>query len=669
MKPFILFISFTMMLVANAQQKDYPIQALDFTKVKLQDRFWMPRIETNRLVTIPASFARCESTGRVNNFLMAATKTGKFCTRYPFDDTDIYKTIEGASFSLAMNYDAKLDAYVDSMIHIIANAQEPDGYLYTARTIDKVNVNPFFGKERWEKEREHSHELYNAGHLYEAAAAHYLATKKTSLLNIALKNADLVCSVFGADKRHVAPGHEIIEMGLVKLYRITGKPEYLNTAKFFIEERGNFKGYDAKNKDPFKNGAYWQDDIPVKQQQEAEGHAVRAGYLYSAMADIAALTEDKDMLAAVDRIWNNETGKKMYVQGGVGAIGDGERFGANYELPNATAYNETCAAIANIYFNQRMFLLHGDAQYIDILEKILYNGFLSGVGLDGKSFFYTNAMQIQHYLQHPDMEVGRSGWLECSCCPTNIARLMPSIPGYIYAQKKDIIYVNLFISGTASLQVNNQNIQIKQENNYPWDGNLKFTILTEKACDFNLQIRIPGWATNNAMPNNLYRFSNHSNAAFTIHVNGKPAEFQIQNGYAILKRVWNKNDQIEVELPMETRRVVSDSLIVDNIGKSSIQRGPLMYCAEWIDNAGNTSNIILPKTASFASSFNPKLLNGVMILKSQASQIEISSNGLEIKTQSKPFTAIPYYAWANRGKGEMTVWIPEKITATEIITK
>jgi uncharacterized protein len=669
MKPFILFISFTMMLVANAQQKDYPIQALDFTKVKLQDRFWMPRIETNRLVTIPASFARCESTGRVNNFLMAATKTGKFCTRYPFDDTDIYKTIEGASFSLAMNYDAKLDAYVDSMIHIIANAQEPDGYLYTARTIDKVNVNPFFGKERWEKEREHSHELYNAGHLYEAAAAHYLATKKTSLLNIALKNADLVCSVFGADKRHVAPGHEIIEMGLVKLYRITGKPEYLNTAKFFIEERGNFKGYDAKNKDPFKNGAYWQDDIPVKQQQEAEGHAVRAGYLYSAMADIAALTEDKDMLAAVDRIWNNETGKKMYVQGGVGAIGDGERFGANYELPNATAYNETCAAIANIYFNQRMFLLHGDAQYIDILEKILYNGFLSGVGLDGKSFFYTNAMQIQHYLQHPDMEVGRSGWFECSCCPTNIARLMPSIPGYVYAQKKDIIYVNLFISGTASLQVNNQNIQIKQENNYPWDGNLKFTILTEKACDFNLQIRIPGWATNNAMPNNLYRFSNHSNAAFTIHVNGKPAEFQIQNGYAILKRVWNKNDQIEVELPMETRRVVSDSLIVDNIGKSSIQRGPLMYCAEWIDNAGNTSNIILPKTASFASSFNPKLLNGVMILKSQASQIEISSNGLEIKTQSKPFTAIPYYAWANRGKGEMTVWIPEKITATEIITK
>lgn len=669
MKLLILFFSFSFLLVVNAQQKDYPIQALDFTKVTLQDHFWTPRIETNRLVTIPTSFARCESTGRVKNFLMAAAKTGKYCTRFPFDDTDIYKTIEGASFSLAMHFDAKLDAYVDSMIQIISNAQEPDGYLYTARTIDKINVNPYFGKERWVKERESSHELYNAGHLYEAAAAHFLATKKTSLLNIALKNADLVCSVFGADKLQVAPGHEIIEMGLVKLYRITGKVAYLNTAKFFIEERGNYKGYDSKSKDPFKNGAYWQDDIPVKQQQEAEGHAVRAGYLYSAMADIAALTEDKEMLAAVDRIWNNETSKKMYVQGGVGAIGDGERFGANYELPNSTAYNETCAAIANIYFNHRMFLLHGDSKYIDVLEKVLYNGFLSGVGLDGKTFFYTNAMQIQQFLQHPDMEVERSGWFECSCCPTNIARLMPSIPGYIYAQKKDIVYANLFISGTASLLVNNQKIQIKQENNYPWDGNLNFTILTEQATAFSMQIRIPGWATNQAIPNNLYHFSNHSNSMVSININGKSVNYEIQNGYAILNRLWNKNDVIKVILPMEARRVISDSLLKDNIGKTSLQRGPLMYCAEWIDNEGKTSNIILSKSATISTSFNPNILHGVTVLKSQASQIEISSNGLEVKTITKPFTAIPYYAWANRGKGEMTVWIPEKITATDIISK
>ncbi len=669
MKPFFIILFLNVIVYANAQQKDYPIQAVDFTKVKLQDRFWTPRIETNRLVTIPASFARCESTGRVKNFLMAAAKSGKFCTRYPFDDTDIYKTIEGASFSLALHYDAKLDAYLDSMIQIIANAQEPDGYLYTARTIDKINVNPFFGKERWEKEREHSHELYNAGHLYEAAAAHFLATKKTNLLNIALKNADLVCSVFGPDKRHVAPGHEIIEMGLVKLYRITGKAEYLNTAKYFIEERGNYKGYDTKSKDPFKNGAYWQDDIPVKQQQEAEGHAVRAGYLYSAMADIAALTDDKDMLAAVDRIWNNETGKKMYVQGGVGAIGDGERYGANYELPNATAYNETCAAIANIYFNQRMFLLHGDAQYVDVLEKILYNGFLSGVGLDGKSFFYTNALQIHNFLHHPDMESERSGWFECSCCPTNIARLMPSIPGYIYAQKKDSIYANLFISGIASLQINDQKIELKQENNYPWDGNLKFTIHTEQPINFYMLIRIPGWAQNVAIPNNLYHFTNQSTSKVLISVNGKNADFKIQNGYAVLKRTWKKNDLIQVVLPMESRRVAADTMINDNIGKLSLQRGPIMYCAEWKDNAGKTSNIILPANSKLNAAFVPDLLNGVMVLRSQSSQVEISTNGQDIKTITKPFTAIPYYAWANRGKGEMTVWIPEKVTATELFTK
>ncbi|MEO7767134.1 MAG: beta-L-arabinofuranosidase domain-containing protein, partial [Ferruginibacter sp.] len=348
-------------------QKDYPIQGVPFTQVKLSDNFWLPRIEINRTVTIPASFERCQSTGRIKNFVMAAEKQGKFCTTFPFDDTDIYKTIEGASFSLAVHPDAKLEGYVDSLITIIARAQEPDGYLYTARTINPNAPHAWAGKERWEKERELSHELYNAGHLYEAAAAHFLATKKKNLLNIALKNANLVCSVFGPNKMHVAPGHEIVEMGLVKLYRLTGKPEYLSTAKFFIEERGHYTGYDPKSNDSWKSGAYWQDNKPVVMQDEAEGHAVRAGYLYSAVADVAALTGDDSLLSAIDKIWTNVVEKKMYVQGSVGAIGDGERFGNNYELPNATAYNETCAAIANVYWNQRMFLLHGDAKYIDIL--------------------------------------------------------------------------------------------------------------------------------------------------------------------------------------------------------------------------------------------------------------------------------------------------------------
>ena len=309
------------------QQKDYAIQAIDFTKVKLSDQFWLPRIETNRLVTIPASFARCESTGRIKNFQMAAAKSGKFCTKFPFDDTDIYKTIEGASFSLAVHPDSALQAYVDSLIAIVGSAQEPDGYLYTARTINPLQPHPWAGKQRWEKERELSHELYNSGHLYEAAAAHYLATKKKNLLSIALKNADLVCSVFGPDKLHVAPGHEIVEMGLVKLYRLTGKKEYLNTAAFFINERGHYAGYNATSGNPWKSGSYWQDDKPVTEQDEAEGHAVRAGYLYAAVADIAALTGNDSLRKAIDKIWENMVEKKLYVQGSIGARADGERFG------------------------------------------------------------------------------------------------------------------------------------------------------------------------------------------------------------------------------------------------------------------------------------------------------------------------------------------------------
>ena len=492
------------------QNKDYPIQALPFNKVKLTDNFWLPRLKINHTVTIPASFERCEKTGRVKNFVMAAERSGKFCTLYPFDDSDIYKTIEGASYSLSLFPDIKLEKYIDSLIAIIGAAQESDGYLYTARTINPNDVGPWVGKVRWEKERELSHELYNAGHMYEAAVAYYLATGKKSFLNIALKNADLICSVFGPDKKQVAPGHEVIEMGLVKLYRITGKKEYLETAKFFVEERGHYKGYDSTSKDEWKNGMYWQDDKPVIYQTEAEGHAVRAGYLYSAMADVAALTGDEKLLQAIDTIWNNMVSKKIYVQGGAGAVGEGERYGDNYELPNSTAYNETCAAIANVFWNQRMFLLHGDAKYIDVLEKILYNGLISGVGLDGKSFFYTNAMQIKNSFTHPDMEAVRSGWFPCSCCPTNVTRLLPSVPGYIYAQKDDKIYANLFITGSATLNISGKPVNINQQNNYPWDGDLKFTVSPKSSLPFSLLIRIPGWARNEAIPSNLYSYKDTS---------------------------------------------------------------------------------------------------------------------------------------------------------------
>ncbi|HSV11397.1 MAG TPA: glycoside hydrolase family 127 protein [Hanamia sp.] len=652
-----------------AQHTDYPIQAVPFTQVHLSDNFWLPRIKVNELVTIPASFERCEKTGRVNNFVMAAAHSGKFCTLYPFDDTDIYKTLEGASYSLSLFPDARLEAYMDSLIAIVAKAQEPDGYLYTARTIDPTHPQTWAGAKRWVNERKLSHELYNAGHLYEAAAAHYMATGKKNLLNVALKNADLVCSVFGPapNQQHTAPGHEVVEMGLVKLYRITGKKEYLNTAKYFIEERGHDVSYDSTSKDEWKNGSYWQDNIPVTEQTEAEGHAVRAGYLYSAMADVAALTGDSALLRSVDTIWQNVVSKKMYVQGGVGAIGDGERFGDNYELPNATAYNETCAAIAQVFWNERMFLLHGDSKYIDVLEKTLYNGFISGVGLDGKSFFYTNAMQIKNSFSHPDMEATRSGWFPCSCCPTNVVRLMPSIPGYVYAQQNDKLYANLFIAGTTSLKINGKEVSIIQQNNYPWSGDLKFTINPKSSFNFSMLIRIPGWARNEAMPSDLYSFHNNSAQKTIITINGKEVDYSLQNGYAILNKKWKKNDVIEVKLPMEVKKVVANSNVKSDVGKVALQRGPIMYCAEWVDNNGKTANLVMPFDTELQASFNPDLLNGIEVLKSKVPAVVIADNGETIETKSQNFMAIPYYAWANRGKGEMMMWFPEKIKDVDLI--
>jgi DUF1680 family protein len=655
---FSLFLLFSFLSLSYAQQKDYNIKAVDFTKVKFTDKFWLPRIETNRTITIPASFERCENTGRVKNFVMAANKSGKFCTTFPFDDTDIYKTIEGASFSLATHPDTKLEAYIDSLIIIIGKAQEPDGYLYTARTIDPSNPHKWAGKERWEKERELSHELYNAGHLYEAAAAHYLATGKKNLLNIALKNADLVCSVFGPDKKHVAPGHEIVEMGLVKLYRIRHKKEYLQTAAFFVNERGHYNGYDATSKNPWKNGSYWQDNKPVVNQEEGEGHAVRAAYLYSAVADVAALTGNDSLLVAIDRIWNNVVDKKMYVQGSIGAKGDGERFGDDYELPNATAYNETCAAIANVYWNQRMFQLHGESKYIDVLEKTLYNGLISGVGLDGKSFFYTNAMEIRkagkdqpgNGFNTGKAEVTRSGWFECSCCPTNIVRLVPSIPGYVYAQKENNIYVNLFVNSNATVNLGKNAVNISQHNNYPWDGALAFTIDPKNAGTFNILIRIPGWAKDQAIPSSLYSFEDAIQKKVVVKVNGVPVTQVMQHGYWVINKKWMKGDKITVDLPMEVRRVVTNNIVKENNGKVALQRGPIIYCAEWADNSGTTSNISIPKSASFTPAY-AYILNGITVLKGE---VQKDNEG------KQPFIAIPYYSWANRGKGEMQVWFPEK---------
>ncbi|HCW09251.1 MAG TPA: six-hairpin glycosidase [Cytophagales bacterium] len=667
----ILFVLFSV-VNSYSQTKDYPFVPVTFNKVTLSDNFWKPKLQVNRDVTIPFCIAKCEETGRVKNFSIAAKlEPGAFCTNYAFDDSDVYKAIEAASYSLQLFPDKKLEHHLDSLIAIVAKAQEPDGYLYTARTIDPKGGTQLgrMGTERWVKEREHSHELYNAGHLYEAAVAHYLATGKRNLLDIAIKNANLIDQVFGPDKMHTIPGHQVIEIGLAKLYRITKDDRYLKLAKFFLDERGKFNYAGKLSTDGFQNGEYWQDHKPVIDQREAVGHAVRAGYMYAGMADVAALTGNQQYLTAIDSLWQSVASKKMYLTGGVGAAGDGERFGKNYELPNATAYAETCAAVAQVYWNHRMFLLHGEAKYIDVLEKILYNGFISGVALDGKSFFYSNAMEINNVEGSVEAERKRSGWFSCACCPPNIARLMASVPGYIYAQRDKEIFINLFISSKTQFEFDKQKISVTLNSNYPWDGKIVVSVDPSAKSKFTVSVRIPGWAMNHAMPTGLYSFAETNTESPSVSINGVNQKLEVRNGYVSFTREWKKGDKLELNLPMSARRVVANNQVMDDRGKVAVQRGPIVYCAEGKDNQGATSNLILPDQANLVYEFKTDFLNGLGVITSSAKAIKIESSQTDIETKSQALTLIPYFSWANRGEGEMEIWFPKRITGINIKSK
>lgn len=643
---FPVLLSLLFVLNSAAQTTDYPFQGVAFNQVKLNDSFWMPRVETNRIATIPVSFQKCEETGRVQNFVNASTKTGKFLTTFTFDDTDIYKIIEGASFSLSVHPDAKLSRYVDSLITLVANAQEPDGYLYTARTINPEKPHGWAGKERWANDPQQSHELYNSGHLFEAAAAHYYATGKKNFLNIALKNADLLTTVFQPGKRNEAPGHEIVEMGLVRLYRVTGNQKYLDLAKYFIDCRG--KKID-------KNRAYWQDHLPVVQQKEAVGHAVRAAYLYSGVADVAALTGNKEYLAAIDSIWENMVSKKFYLNGGIGAQHGGESFGANYELPNASAYNETCAAIANVYWNFRMFELHGQSKYIDVLERSLYNNVLSGVSLDGTKFFYPNPLAA-------DGSYTRQPWFDCSCCPTNLCRFLSSVTGYVYAQKENNLYVNLFIGSTATIKLNGkQAVQITQTSNYPWDGNISFVVSPKSKTKFALKLRIPGWVNNQPVPSDLYSYLTPSKENYSIKVNGKAFTAKVEEGYAVIDRDWAKGDKVEYNLPMTIQRVTTHDKVIANRGLVALERGPILFCLEDKDNAFNVNNYVLPDNAALKFSLNKDIFSGTYVIQGEGISISPSADNLTLQSEKKIFTAIPYNVWDNRGGAAMRVWVPRTV--------
>lgn len=617
----------------KAAMSDYPIQPVPFTAVHLHDEFWSPKIEINRTVTIPFAFEQCEKNKRMYNFDRAAARLrGELVTdikqsEFPFDDTDVYKVIEGAAYSMAVKPDPKLDAYVDKLIEQIAAAQEPDGYLYTTRTLSPEHPHPWAGPERWVLERELSHELYNLGHLYEAAVAHFQATGKRSLLNVAIKTADLLDRTFGPGKQAIWPGHQITEMGLAKLYRATGEERYLKLAKFLLDVRGP----DGKKG---SGNPYNQSHVPVVEQREAVGHAVRATYMYSGMADVAAMTGDRSYLTAIDAIWNNVAGRKLYLTGGIGSTNHGEAFEEDYKLPNATAYCETCAAIGNVYWNQRMFLLHGDAKYIDVLERSLYNGLISGVSLDGKTFFYPNPLAS-------DGRYARSPWFGCACCPSNICRFMASVPGYFYAQRNDEIFVNLYATGRATLkQAGGNEVALEQKTQYPWDGKVSIAVTPSQAGAFAINLRIPGWAHGQVVPSDLYRYASDPAAGFAVQVNGQAVPVEEKNGYVTLRREWKAGDTIELNLPMPVQQVLANENVKADAGRVALQRGPVVYCFEWPDQAGKKpSELMLSKADTFAAEPLPKALGNGVALKGSAG------------------FAIPYYAWANRGKGEMAVWV------------
>ena len=641
-----------------ATGRDYPYTPVPFTAVHVADSFWSPRFETNRLTTVWYDFKKCEETGRIDNFSKAAGLMPGGFRGTPFDDSDVYKVIEGAAYILAMQPDPKLDAYLDALIAKIAAAQEPDGYLYTARRLFTPEKMPgMSGRTRWSN-LEASHELYNVGHLYEAAVAHFQATGKKTLLNVAVKNADFLCATFGPGKLQEPPGHQEIEIGLVKLFRAVGNEKYLDLARFYVDLRGRAGTHRLR-------GEYQQDHQPVVEQKEAVGHAVRAGYLYSGVADVAALTGGAEYVAAIDRLWEDVTYRKLHLTGGIGASPGGEAFGAAYELPNRTAYLETCAAIANGLWNHRMFLLHGDAKYLDVLERVLYNGFLSGVAQTGDRFFYPNPLEADGRQKFNHGSNERAPWFGCSCCPVNVVRFVPSIAGYVYATRGEALYVNLFAGGTAQVQLPGRNVGVVQSTRYPWEGTTRLTLDPATPGAFAVHVRIPGWALGRPLPGDLYTYEGQSAEAPVLKVNGAVVPVKLEKGFAVLDRSWAKGDVIELSLPMPVRRVLAHAKVQADKGRVAVERGPVVYCAEGADHDGQALNLALPDTAEFSLEPQPALLNGVTVIRASGLARQRAADGSAV-VQPASLKLIPYYAWNHRGPNEMAVWLPRSAELASI---
>lgn len=679
MRKIILLALTAVALTAGAQKKGvrssgYPITPVPFTSVKVTDKaFWGQRLEASRNVTIPLAFSKCEETGRYTNFEDAAKHLQNPSLEFPdkswtfsFDDTDPYKTIEGASYLLQTYPDAKfngrrMDKYIDSVLTIIGSAQEPDGYLYTPRTKSPSKPHQWAGNKRWVQVEELSHEFYNLGHMVEGAVAHYQATGKTTFLDIAKRYADCVINEigYGEGKQVLVPGHQIAEMALCRLYLATGEKKYLDQAKFFLDARGRTTHHNSYN----------QTHKPVTEQTEAVGHAVRATYMYAGMADVAALTGDSAYIKAIDRIWENIVTKKYYVTGGIGARHSGEAFGNNYELPNAEAYCETCAAIGNVYVNHRLFLLHGESKYYDVVERTLYNALIDGVSLDGGTFFYPNPLATA-----ADANYARKPWFGCACCPSNIARFIPSLPGYVYAVK-DVageasrLYVNLFMSNSGTMSIGGKNITVAQETGYPYNGTVKVRIAAGKQ-KFAMYVRIPGWAQDQPVPGDLYRYVDGRKSTYALKVNGvKVDDVVLKDGYAVIERQWKKGDVVELSLDMQPRMVAANEKVAADRGRIAVERGPIVYCAEWPDNQYDINTYLLNRNPQFTVNENETLkVNDTMThsyttITTNAQALSYGADG-RLKVTEAPLKLIPYYAWDHRGQnGGMEVWLPIEVGA------
>ncbi len=648
MKILIIIYSFGFSLLLLSYQSVAQMLPVNFSKVTINDNFWTPKMNTVATVTLDACINYTETkTGRIRNFEKAATKTGKHEGIF-FDDSDVYKALEAIAYSLKNHPDAKIEKKADDWIDKIAAAQQPDGYINTFFTLTGL-------ENRWSDMDKH--EAYCTGHLLEAGIAYFNTTGKRKLMDVGIRMVKHIDSNFRLAGKHWVPGHEEIELALVKLYHATNEKQYLDLASWFIEQRGHGY-YKGAKRDP----KYDQNDVPFEDQKKVEGHAVRAMYLYTGVTDVSAAKGETKYLPALSSIWENLVGKNMYITGGIGSSGHNEGFTKDYDLPNESAYCETCASVGMILWNQRMNLMTGESKYIDVLERSLYNGALAGLSLSGDKFFYGNPLASQGNYT-------RSEWFGCACCPSNIARLVASIGNYIYATAPDAIYVNLFISSSTVIPAGKNRITISQKGNYPWNGNIILTISPESKIKKRVLIRIPGWAVNQPVPGDAYTYLQPERAPILIQLNKTSINYKIEKGYAVIDREWKKGDEISVQLPMMVERVIANSNILENKGLAALQRGPLVYCLEHADNNGKAMNVIFPDNASFSTSFDQQLLGGVMTIHSKVPVVDASSDGESVSTTTREITAIPYYSWANRGEGEMQVWVPRKIGKVRLLSK